>query len=880
MNRKLLRQRHGRGLVAFIASLAIAATSIVVFTAAGSPAHAVNTQVVYPANQTAQDFNDDTVEYCGTPFSLTDPLTCAKTGSGWKGYQENSLLCTVRGVTCPKWDTTYQDGKGDPNDVRPYGPSGQHGDGFIRTHGTSLAVAPCVPQVGNARWDSPSFVYDSPGATEWRLQLDTRQSYLLVGEGHAGWGVDIMDANGNVVTTAVPTQPTLPTNKWRHIDVSFDGSRLERGKTYYISIKVAVLHGETAGSWGDVDFDNIRLVTNTESADDEDPLTGCNPNAGDSIEEGIRQLLLGVPGMTEGFGEDDNTNGSFCGLTEGVGNMAEPALDPLIGLANDSAVSGLLDRGEGAFFVADLTAQQTVAWMIGGPAMPGADPRELLAWVHDGGAGNGPDYVVVFAIYNVTGTLGHVLEDPAGTLTGIVEGQLGNLQQVLDNPVGEFLDTDPLFVARSIREFTDKILGEFSNPTPQTQSLGGQAWLDADGDGVRTPGEAPAEGVPVRLLDCDDNQELDASVTGADGRYRFANVQPVYAPEGYCVEFDLAQYPAGTSFSPLHVGTATSETDSDVDPATEVGDPPKGRTVLVFISPDEHESTIDAGIIEGAGDGSGGGTGDGGSGDGSGIAGQVWSDTNTDGVRDAGEMGVQGVTTRLVGCDGSGTLATTVTDDAGRYEFTGLTAGDKCVEFDLASRPDTTTFTRPRVEGATAESDSDVDPETITGAPQQGTTFPVPVAAGEVNDTVGAGLTPPRNNGLLFKKLVRGIMWRDIDSDGIMEPTDGEGRLPGQPVRLIDAATGEVVASAKTGTAGAYALTPKRRGWYRVEFDTTGLANPVFSPLHAPGSTSQNDSDVDPGTATGDPFTGRTVPVFFDAVSDTPAVGAGLMCDL
>jgi len=380
--------------------------------AASAPkaSHKVVTKT-YTAGATAQNFNNDTVKYSGTPYSLTDPLRSAKPGSGWEGKQESSLLCTVRGVTCPKWDTTYQDGMGSPDDVRPYGASGEKGDGFVRAHGTSLALAPCVPQIGNARWNSPALVYDSPDAKQWRLQLDTRQSYLLVGEGHAGWGVDIMTASGKVAATAVPLQPTLPTNTWRHFDVSFDGSRLQRGEVYYISIKVAVL--------------------------------------------------------------------------QAAGNSAEPVLDPMVKLVNDPTISGMLDRGEGAFFVVDLTASQTVGWVIGGPALPGSDPRELLAWVHDGSAGNAPDYVVVFAVYNAGKTGGDVLKDPAGTLQGAVEGQLGNARQVLDNPTGEAADTDPMFGIESARQFVGKILDGVQNPKAQTQSVGGMAWHGMDGPGRR-----------------------------------------------------------------------------------------------------------------------------------------------------------------------------------------------------------------------------------------------------------------------------------------------------------------------------------------------------------------------------------------------------------
>ncbi|MBK9462542.1 MAG: carboxypeptidase regulatory-like domain-containing protein [Sphingobacteriales bacterium] len=52
----------------------------------------------------------------------------------------------------------------------------------------------------------------------------------------------------------------------------------------------------------------------------------------------------------------------------------------------------------------------------------------------------------------------------------------------------------------------------------------------------------------------------------------------------------------------------------------------------------------------------------------------VWYDVNQDGIQDATETGVDGVTVTLY--DGNGAVvATTTTDATGAYEFTGLTPG-------------------------------------------------------------------------------------------------------------------------------------------------------------------------------------------------------------
>ena len=60
----------------------------------------------------------------------------------------------------------------------------------------------------------------------------------------------------------------------------------------------------------------------------------------------------------------------------------------------------------------------------------------------------------------------------------------------------------------------------------------------------------------------------------------------------------------------------------------------------------------------------------------------VWRDTNGNGVQDPGEVGVGGVTVRLLDASGN-VVATTVTDVTGHYVFSGLPAGEYSVEFVL-----------------------------------------------------------------------------------------------------------------------------------------------------------------------------------------------------
>ena len=73
----------------------------------------------------------------------------------------------------------------------------------------------------------------------------------------------------------------------------------------------------------------------------------------------------------------------------------------------------------------------------------------------------------------------------------------------------------------------------------------------------------------------------------------------------------------------------------------------------------------------------------------------VWNDLNANGIQDAGEPGINGVTVEL--CNGSGviTIATTTTDGGGVYSFTGLIPGD----YYLVIRQPRRLFLLPRRSG-------------------------------------------------------------------------------------------------------------------------------------------------------------------------------------
>ncbi len=78
------------------------------------------------------------------------------------------------------------------------------------------------------------------------------------------------------------------------------------------------------------------------------------------------------------------------------------------------------------------------------------------------------------------------------------------------------------------------------------------------------------------------------------------------------------------------------------------------------------------------------GFGLGGGGSGAWVGGFAWSDTAANGLRDLSEAVVSGVTVELLNSSDE-VVATTTTDSAGYYEFTGVSAGTYTLAFSIPS---------------------------------------------------------------------------------------------------------------------------------------------------------------------------------------------------
>ena len=389
-------------------------------------------------------------------------------------------------------------------------------------------------------------------------------------------------------------------------------------------------------------------------------------------------------------------------------------------------------------------------------------------------------------------------------------------------------------------------------------SLGDTVWEDVNNNGIQDGGEPGVEGATVTLYTCvggvkDQPVPGGTTTTDVTGFYEFTSL----APGDYCVQFD-----ASTSIDPNAASFvftvqdssepgADDTNDSDVDPNT--GDSP-----CVNLESGENDPTIDAGVYAPAG-----------------LGDTVWEDTDGDGVQDAGEPGVEGVTVTLFTCVGGVKDqpvpgGTTTTDATGFYEFTNLDPGDYCVQFDASTStdPDAADFVFTVQDssepGADDTNDSDVNPNT-------GDSPCVNLESGENDPTIDAGVYVPASLG--------DTVWEDVDGDGVQD--GGEPGVEGATVTLFTCVGGVKDQPVPGGTTttdatGFYEFTGLAPGDYCVQFDASTSTDPdaadfVFTVQDSsePGADDTNDSDVNPNT-------GDSPCVNLESGENDPTIDAGV----
>ncbi|CAK8724592.1 hypothetical protein KKHLCK_14480 [Candidatus Electrothrix laxa] len=252
-----------------------------------------------------------------------------------------------------------------------------------------------------------------------------------------------------------------------------------------------------------------------------------------------------------------------------------------------------------------------------------------------------------------TDSAGHYLQSVSA---GVYEVSV----DVTDLPAG--MNTTPTN-GSATREYNvpdnaDILYADFGFDGGTEYTIGNQVWEDENGNGVKDTGETNGiAGVTVDLYR--DGISVATTTTAADGTYEFKVVQT-----GVDYEVRVTDQDNILDGRTLTTGTASTDNNSQADPLTI-----SNLTTDITYADFGYQSLS--------------------------IGDFIWHDLNGDGIQDAGESGLNGVEVELyLDSDGDGlwdapgdgasdddeVLIRTTTTVDGRYDFTGIPAGNYFVK--------------------------------------------------------------------------------------------------------------------------------------------------------------------------------------------------------
>ena len=442
--------------------------------------------------------------------------------------------------------------------------------------------------------------------------------------------------------------------------------------------------------------------------------------------------------------------------------------------------------------------------------------------------------------------------------------------------------TETLYVLVKVKPATEgstitntATLGKFdqidSNPDNNKDSatfkvggtLSGTIYNDADAWWTFNDGDKPFEGVTVRLLDADGNPVKDSSgadittKTGADGKYTFTRL-----PLG---SYKVEVVPGEAKVDGTDVNLADYKQTYGYGSSTSRSQVGKGKLVtpapIELTAAAPNVTKIDFAFVKPVS-----------------LGNFVWFDANKDGIQDADEVGVAGVTVTLDGqldmdvvVDADGNLVKPLTTDAnGKYVFTNLLPSDYGVTF---------TFPFGYYETVrTAGDDRSVDSD--------GAQTWLRLKQGQDDMTVDLGL--------IADGTIGDTLFWDIDNNGGSEPSGADKPLAGVTVKLTYTTPAGVEKTLTTVTDenGKYSFKDLAPGDYVVTVDKASLATvcpECTAQTHAPsGDLTASEGQelsltskvtLSPGAMTNNnqdwAFTGVANTAIVKAIADPAEVPAG-----
>ncbi|HBB92191.1 MAG TPA: hypothetical protein DC042_10850, partial [Bacteroidales bacterium] len=296
--------------------------------------------------------------------------------------------------------------------------------------------------------------------------------------------------------------------------------------------------------------------------------------------------------------------------------------------------------------------------------------------------------------------------------------------------------------------------------------IGDFVWRDYDIDGIQDPGEPGLAGVEVYLIK-DDFSVFTSVFSDVNGYYEHTNI----VPGTYTV--NLLGVPAGYQLS-AHDQGGDDNADSDINTGTM-------STASFAILSGTTTTNVDIGLHQ---HGS--------------ISNLVWWDVDDDGVQDAGEPGVSGVTVTLYQSDGTTLVTSDVTDANGEYSFTFVEPGTYVVGF----APIAGYGIGQQDLGGDDSKDSDA--HSVTGK-----TTSIIVGEGDHDVTIDCALVGTGQIG-------EGLVWEDTEGNDVQDGV--EPGISGATVELLSVPAGTVLKTTLTDLNGKYKFDKLAPGDYNVKF--------------------------------------------------------------
>ncbi|HET8798500.1 MAG TPA: SdrD B-like domain-containing protein, partial [Thermoanaerobaculia bacterium] len=361
--------------------------------------------------------------------------------------------------------------------------------------------------------------------------------------------------------------------------------------------------------------------------------------------------------------------------------------------------------------------------------------------------------------YNVSVTGGNPPDlISAETLYSFVGGQsiTATFNVTVNNPfpvpgTSQITNTAATTSVQIPAQVTASVTDEVSNPSMLSASVAGRLWLDANADGTQNIGEPGLDNVLVTLKD-QFGTPITTTYTDSNGRFLFTGVPP---GNGYYVEATAPPNPGG-----YPAGLTQSFPGANNDRSTTFNLAAGQNYNQAFLGYTATPTTAAFGDL-------------------------VWVDIDSDGVRDAGEIGLGGAALTLYrDSHGNGILepgtdtlvATTTSASDGSYLFSGVTPNPAGTDtyFVAATTPG----------GYTASTPLSVRFQNV-----------VP---GNSYLSADFGFVPINPTFSITDRV-----WYDANGNGLFA---GENGIGGVTVDLLDAA-GNVIATTATAADGTFTFS-------------------------------------------------------------------------